>query len=163
VAAPVSDAATRVVWLLRTFHDVRQGGYGADSTGAGVRMMPSDWGRYSYPELERCLIELRENGRRREWWHCTRRYRDGVRIVLEVRVRRTRLGAVPVLPRNCELAAGAVWTGEKRARVVVRRWPEDVRLDVAEAGVRHLVEMMYGGQRERIVLPPAVAAVAFGG
>jgi hypothetical protein len=66
----------------------------------------------------------------------------------------------PLVP---ELAAGAILTGEKRTRVVVRRWPDDVRLDVADAGVEHLVATMYGGARERIVLPPAVAAVAFGG
>jgi hypothetical protein len=62
----------------------------------------------------------------------------------------------------------------------VRRWVEPARRglevrtrdrpplarqrarNVAEAGVRRLVETN-GGRRERIVLPPAVAAVAFGG
>jgi hypothetical protein len=78
-------------------------------------------------------------------------------------VRRTRQGAVPLLPANCELIGGAAISGSKRARVLVRRWPEDVRLDVAEAGVERLVQTMYGGRRERIVLPQAVAAVAFGG
>jgi hypothetical protein len=162
VAAALSDAGQRVRWLMRTYYDVREG-YGRESTGAGVRMMPSDWGRYSYPELERCLAEMRDNGHRSEWWHATRRYRDARRMALEVRVRRSRLGAVPVLPRNCELVGGAVFSGSKYARVLVRRWPESVRPEVADAGVRRLVELMYGGQRERIVLPPAVAAVAFGG
>jgi hypothetical protein len=61
-----------------------------------------------------------------------------------------------------ELVGGAVYTGAKRAGVIVRRWPENVRVELAEAGVRRLVETMYGGARERIVLPPAVAEVAFG-
>ena len=47
-------------------------------------------------------------------------------------------------------------------RVLVRRWPENVRAELAEADVRRLVETMYGGRRERIVLPPTVAEVAFG-
>jgi hypothetical protein len=38
-----------------------------------------------------------------------------------------------------------------------------VRGELADAGAELLVATMYGGQRERIVLPPAVAAVAFGG
>jgi hypothetical protein len=158
----VSGAETRVVWLLRTWYDVREG-YGTESTGRGVRMMPGDWSLYSYPELERCLSELRDNGHRREWWHLTRRYRDAERVTLEVPVLRTRGGAVPLLPRNCELVGGAALSGSKRARVIVRRWPGNVRVELADAGVRLLVETMYGGQRERIVLPPAVAAVAFGG
>jgi hypothetical protein len=37
-----------------------------------------------------------------------------------------------------------------------------VRVELAEAGVALLVATMYGGTRERIVLPPAVAEVAFG-
>jgi hypothetical protein len=53
-------------------------------------------------------------------------------------------------------------SGARRARVLVRRWPESVRPELAEAGVRRRVELMYGGARERIVLPPAVAEVAFG-
>jgi hypothetical protein len=161
VADHLNDAGQRIVWLLRTWYDVREG-YGRESTGAGVRMMPSDWGRYSYPELERCLAEMRDNGQRRLWWHCTRRYRDARRLVLDVPVRRNRLGAVPLLPANCELVGGAVYSGSKHARVLVRRWPENVRPEVADAGVRRLVELMYGGRRERIVLPPAVAEVAFG-
>jgi hypothetical protein len=128
----------------------------------GVILMPSDYHRGSYRELERCLIDMRDNGHRREWWHATRRYRDGVRVVLEVPVRRTRQGAVPVLPRNAELVGGAAVSGSKRATVLVRRWPDNVRPALAEAGARLLVTTMYGGQRERIVLPPAVAAVAFG-
>jgi hypothetical protein len=47
-------------------------------------------------------------------------------------------------------------------RVLVRRWPESVRPELADAGVRLLVRLMYDGRRERIVLPPAVATVAFG-
>ena len=46
--------------------------------------------------------------------------------------------------------------------MLVRRRPENVRVDLAGAGVRLLVTTMYGGQRKRIVLPPAIAAVAFG-
>ncbi len=125
--------------------------------------MPSDWSRASYQELERCLVAMRDNGHRRLHWHATRRYRDAERLALEVPVRRTRLGATPVLPRNCELVGGAVLSGSKRARVLVRRWPDNVRVELADAGVRLLVETMYGGHPERIFLPPAVAAVAFGG
>jgi len=157
----MSAAAERVTWLLRTYYDAREG-YGTESTGQGVRLMPSDYHRGSYPELERCLIEMRDNRHRREWWHATRRYRDTRRVIIEVAVRRNRHGAVPVLPPHCELAGGAVFSGAKHARVLVRRWAEDVRPELAEAGVRRLVETMYGGRRERIVLPPAVAEVAFG-
>ena len=78
-------------------------------------------------------------------------------------MRRNRQGAAPLLPRNCELVGGAVYTGAERARVIVRRWPENVRAELAEARVRRLMELMYDGARERIVLPPAVAVVAFGG
>lgn len=67
------------------------------------------------------------------------------------------------LPRNCELVGGAVFSGAKRATVLVRRWPDNVRGELADGGVCLLVETMYGGARERIVLPPAVSAVAFGG
>ena len=158
----MSPAGKRVVWLLRTYYDAREAWDGR-ADGEGVLLTPSDYRRGSYAELERCLAEMRDNGQRREWWHATRRYRDGTRAVLEVSVRRNRLGAVPVLPRNCELVGGAVFSGSKRARVLVRRWPDNVRVELAEAGVERLVETMYDGQRERIVLPPAVAAVAFGG
>jgi hypothetical protein len=72
-------------------------------------------------------------------------------------------GAVPPQRRCTELAGGAVASGEKRATMIVRRWPENVRVELADAGVRLLVGTMYGGRRERIVLPLAVAAVAFGG
>jgi hypothetical protein len=37
-----------------------------------------------------------------------------------------------------------------------------VRVELAEAGVALLVGTMYSGRRERIVLPSAVAEVAFG-
>ena len=47
--------------------------------------------------------------------------------------------------------------------MLVRRWPDNVRVDLADAGVRLLVATMYGGRRERIVLPPAVAELALGG
>ena len=47
--------------------------------------------------------------------------------------------------------------------MLVRRWPDNVRVDLADAGVRLLVETMDGGRRDRIVLPPAAFAVAFGG
>lgn len=151
-------AESRVQWLLRTWYDVREG-YGRDSTGQGVRMMPSDWARHSYPELERRLIDMRDDGHRREWWHATRRYRDTERVVLDVPVFRSTRGPVPLLPAHCELAGGAVWTGDKRARVIVRRWPATVNLSMAEAGVAHLVKVMYGGDVQRIVLPPAVMAV----
>jgi hypothetical protein len=70
---------------------------------------------------------------------------------------------VPILPRNTELVGGAVLSGSRRARVLVLRWPDTVQLALAEAGVARLVRTMYDGRRERIVLPPAVAAVAFGG
>jgi hypothetical protein len=158
-ATALSDAGERVRWLLRTWHDVRQGGYGAESTGAGTIMMPSDWACYSYPELERQLWEMRDNGARRLWWHTVSRYRDARRLALDVPVRRSRLGAVPVLPPHCELVGGAVFSGAKRACVLVRRWPENVRPELADAGVRRLVELMYRGDRQRIQLPPAVAAL----
>jgi hypothetical protein len=106
---------------------------------------------------------MRDNGRRREWFHATRRYRDARRVVLEVPVRRSRLGAVPLLPPNCELVGGAVYSGERagtRSRTALAR---ERALNFADAGVRLLVATMYGGRRERIVPPPAVAAVAFGG
>jgi hypothetical protein len=38
-----------------------------------------------------------------------------------------------------------------------------LKRELAVDGVKLLVQTMYGGRRERIVLPPAVAAVAFGG
>ena len=134
-----------------------------DSYGGPLLLLPSDWSHASYGELERCLRELRDNGHRREWWHVTRRYRDAERLALDVPVRRSRQGAVPVLPARCEIVGGAVFSGQKRARVIVRRWPDTVRGELADAGVGLLVATMYGGRRERIVLPPAVAAVAFGG
>ncbi len=158
----MSAAALRVEWLLRTFYDAREAWDGR-ADGSGVLLMPSDYRRGSYAELERCLADMRDNGHRREWWHVTRRFRDGRRLALEVPVRRTRQGAVPVLPRNCELVGGAVFTGSRRARVLVRRWPHNVQVELADAGVGLLVSTMYGGQRERIVLPAAVAEVAFGG
>lgn len=83
------------------------------------------------------------------------------RLAATVPVRRTRHGAVPLLPRNSELVGGGAVSGSKRATVLVRRWADDVRVDLADAGLRLLVTTMYRGQRERIV-PPAVAAVAFG-
>ena len=56
----------------------------------------------------------------------------------------------------------AVFSGSRRARVLVRRWPETVSQDVADAGVERLVELMYGGDRQRIVLPPVLWAVVAG-
>ncbi len=43
VASASTTAEQRVEWLLRTYYDVRDGGYNADPTGQGVRMMPGDW------------------------------------------------------------------------------------------------------------------------
>ncbi len=76
-------------------------------------------------------------------------------------MRKTRQGAVPSC-RQLRVVGGAVFSGSNHARVLVRRWPEDVSLALATAGVALLVRTMYGGQRERIVLPRDVAAVAFG-
>jgi hypothetical protein len=166
MAAAMSAAGERVEWLLRTLYDAREAWDGrADGDGfSGVLLlMPSDYTRGSYQELERCLVDMRDNGRRRLWWHATRRYRDGERKAIDVPVRRTQRGAVPILPRNCELVGGGVLSGQKRATVLVRRWPDTVRVELADAGVELLVATMYGGRRERIVLPPGVAAVAFGG
>ena len=155
-------AELRVTWLMRSYYDARECWDGR-ADGSGVLLMPSDFRRGSYAELERQLAEMRDNGHRREWWHTTRRYRDGMRLSLDVPVRRTQKGAIPILPRNCELVGGAVFSGARRARVLVRRWPDKVNLDLADAGVRLLVETMYDGRRDRIVLPPAVFAVAYGG
>jgi hypothetical protein len=105
---------------------------------------------------------MRDNGDRQLWFHTIRRYRDATRVVLSVPVQRTRLGAVPILPPNTELISAAVLSGAKLARVLVRRWPESVSAELAEAGVERLVELMYDGHRERIQLPRAVAEVAFG-
>ena len=159
-------AELRVVWLLRTYYDAREAWdprSDGESHGGPLLLMPSDWSHASYQELERCLVDMRDNGRRREWWHATRRYRDGTRTVLEVPVRRSRLGATPILPAHTEIVAGAVFSGARRATVIVRRWPAEVRPELAEAGIARLVATMYGGQRDRIVLPAAVFAVAFGG
>jgi len=63
-------------------------------------------------------------------------------------------------------AGAGLAEGEKPSRpslVATWRWPENVRPELAAAGVERLVQTMYGGRRERIVLPPGVAAVAFGG
>jgi hypothetical protein len=101
---------------------------------------------------------MRDNGARRLWWHATRRYRDGERVVMVVPLRRTRRGPVPVLPRRCELVGcAALVVGQRRATVIVRRWSEKVDQHLADAGVARLVETMYGGDVQRIQLPPAVA------
>jgi hypothetical protein len=142
---------------------VREGYYHDSSGGGGVKLMPSDWHRGSYRELEVALAEMRTNGCRPLWYHAVRRYRDATRATIEVLVRRTRRGPLPLLPQNAELVGGAVIIGARHARVIVRRWAADVDQQLADAGVEHLVRTMYGGRRERIVLPPAIAAVAFAG
>jgi hypothetical protein len=97
--------------------------------------MPSAYHEGSYAELERCLIDVRDKGHRREWWHATGRYRLGESRLLTVPIRRLRSGPRPVLPPRAELVAWAgPITGEKTARVRVYLWAESVDQVLADEG-----------------------------
>ena len=99
-------AAQRVALLLRTLDDARVA-WEANASGGGALLMPSTYHEGSYAELERCLIDIRENGHRREWWHATHRYRAGALRTLTVPIRQLRMGPRPVLPPRTELVAWA--------------------------------------------------------
>jgi len=145
-------AEQRVILLLRTYYEAREG-WDSRSSGGGVRLMPSAWHEGSYVELERCLADLRDGENRPLWFHTTRRYRDGEHVSLQVPVHRTRLGPSFVLPACCELEAGASNVTDRYASVKVYRWRSDVRDGLAEAGVQHLTASMFQGRHWRITVP----------
>jgi hypothetical protein len=149
-------AEARVALLLRTLDDARVA-WEANAAGGGALLMPSTYHQGSYRELERSLIDMRDNGHRREWWHATGRYRLGESRLLTVPIRRLRSGPRPVLPERSELVAWAgPISGEKTARVRVYVWHEDVDQALADEGVRLLVKTMYGGDAGRIQVPRAI-------
>jgi len=149
-------AAQRVALLLRTLDDARVA-WEANAAGGGALLMPSAYHEGSYAELERCLIDMPENGHRREWWHAVQRYRAGELRTLTMPLVRLRSGPRPVLPERAELVAWAgPITGEKTARVGVYVCLEAVDQRLADEGVRLLVGTMYGGDVQRIAVPQAI-------
>lgn len=140
--------------LLSTMEEAATG-WDDRSSGGGGKVMPSIWHEGSYVELERALGEMRDEGgeTRRRWWHVCYRYRFGWQVRTMVRVVRTATGPQLVLPDRSELIVGASVIGEGWCRVLLYRWDERVKQEVADAGVHELRERMYGGDVEKIHLP----------
>ena len=155
------SAAERVILLLRTFYEAREW-WDSRSSGDGVKLMPSVWHEGSYPELEARLAELRDSRERPLWFHATRRYRDGESVTLEVTVIRTVRGPSFVLPQCCELVAGGAQLQERTARVKCYRWRSDVDQARADEGIATLIDRMYQGRRDRIVVPDVFYRRALG-
>ena len=154
-------ASERVVLLLRTFYEAREY-WDPRSSGDGVRLMPSVWHEGSYPELEARLAELRDSAERPLWFHVTRRYRDGESVSVEVPVIRTVRGPSFVLPACCELLAGAVNLSDRLTRVRCYRWRSDVDQALADVAIATLIDRMYRGRRDRIVVPDVYYRRALG-
>jgi len=157
----VLTASERVVLLLRTFYEAREW-WDLRSGGNGVRLMPSVWHEGSYPELEFRLAELRDGRGRPLWFHSTRRYRDGEWVTLDVPVVRTRKGPSFTLPACCESVVGAASLSDRVSRVKCYRWRSDVNQATADHAIGVLVELMYGGRRERIQVPDVFYRRALG-
>lgn len=155
------SAEQRVVLLLRTFYEAREY-WDSRSGGDGPKLMPSVWSEGSYPELEHHLAELRDGRERPLWFHVTRRYRDGDQISIEVPVLRSLRGPTFVLPAHCELVAGAVKLTEKVTRVKCYRWRSNVDQALADLGILTLIDRMYDGRRDRIVVPDVFYRRALG-
>jgi hypothetical protein len=153
----VLAAEERVELLLRTYEEARVS-YGVGSTGQGVRLMPSMWHEGSYSELERSLLALRESARRPLWWHACQRFRWGTEHVVVLPVKRNRLGAEFLLPRDCnfEVIAGGPAVGSKHAVARIYRWTEAVDVGKAIEGVAALTALMFGGRSDRIQLPQLI-------
>ena len=145
-------AEDRVILLLRTYYEAREH-WDSRSNGSGPRLMPKTWHEGSYDELERQLALLRDGADRALWFHCTRRYRDGEHVHIIVAVQRSIRGPRYVLPESCELVAGAANVSERLASVKVYRWVKDVDQFLADLGVATLVNRMFRGRRDRIVVP----------
>jgi hypothetical protein len=152
----------RVIWLLRSFYDVRETWTGKAGDG-GVGLMPKEWHEGSYAELERCCALLRDSPNRPLWFHATRRYRDGEHRTVLVHFRRGAKGPVFYLPDRCELeSAGGSIEDEYRAKVRVYQWAQDVDQKVADRGVSAIAQLMYQGDTRKIQLPDVVYRLALG-
>ena len=144
-----------MVELLRTLTEARIA-YSYESTGDGVRLMPSMYSEGSYAELESRLRDLRESRRRQLWWHISQRYRFGVERLIVCPVVRRRTGPEFCLPPHCELVAGGPAIGARAAYCRVYRWRAEVNLELVAQGVSVLTRSMFGGESQRIVLPQVV-------
>jgi hypothetical protein len=148
------SAQDRVIELLRTLHDARVDWDGR-ADGNGVLLMPSMWNEGSYPELVRCLIDLREH-QRPLWWHVCHRYRFGETRMIMALVNRKRGGDTFHLPKRTELVAGGPSVGSKHALCRVYQWSERVSPELVTEGIDVLTASMYDGREDRIWLPAAV-------
>jgi len=140
-----------LVELLRTLDEARTA-WEAGSRGDGVVMMPSAYHEGSYAELELRLTEMRDNGRRPEWWHLSHRHRWGTERQRHVPVRRTRRGPEPVLPGHTELLGVSTVTGNT-VLVNVYEWSPRVDERMVERGLAYLLTTMHEGDRWRLQLP----------
>jgi len=149
-------ATERVELLLRTYEEAL-GSFNASSGDGGPTLMASDWALYSYPELERCLHDLRDSSRRPLWWHVSHRYLRGEeRTIICAVSRRRHHPDVFNLPPFTELVAGGPAIGSRHAQVRVYQWTERVDQGKVRQGIRLLSRTMYGGRQEKIKLPPFV-------
>jgi hypothetical protein len=150
-------ARLKVIELLRTLWEVQQT-YNSGSGGGGVQLMPSDYANNSYPELERCLGEMRNNGRRQLWWHLSARYRWGSEHIKPLPTVKTRQGRKPILPPRCELLIAGETLGTSPGGPVLmvvkyKQWLDGADPRYVEAGLDHLVSSMHGGDTSQIALP----------
>ncbi len=101
-------------------------------------LMSKEW-NVSFRELERCLRKMRDE-RRSQWWHVTERYLRCEDRVIDVHVHNGR----PRLPPHTEVAAGAVQTKERTARLRVRVWSPAVREEKVRRGLGWLADEFRG-------------------
>lgn len=146
--------ADLVVELLRTLVEAREGFN--PGNGDGVRQMPTLYHEGSYAELELRLSEMRDNGRYVEWWHVSHRWRLESfvpRRKLLVNYLRTKKGIQPLLPPRCELAIVGDVVDRRSMIVFCYVWSERVDPEIANDGVRTLVELMHDGDTTKLALP----------
>ncbi len=153
-------AEQRVQILLRTLDDARIA-WEANAAGGGALLMPSAYHEGSYRELERCMIEMRENGHSARVVACPASL-PSRRTTHDHGPGSSASGPRPVLPKRVELVAGGTVSGDRTARVRVYVWDERVDQQLADEGVRLLVRIMYDGDRQRITVPKAIWDAAVG-
>ena len=144
----------KVVTLLRTLSEAREaydvhGDMGGDSAGWPL---PAIYSCYSYPELERCLSTMRDNGNRPLWWHLSYRYRFGIVKWGRVQVVRRNNNPRYIPPQRTEIIALGEHSGTwAQARLYC--WSTLVDTVQVERGIDYLTSIMHNGNHWDIQVP----------
>jgi hypothetical protein len=128
----------RTEYLLETFIDARDvatKGDGIRGGGDHLPMMSELWRTGSYAKLETLMRDRMRSERPKQFRHVSWRYLEASDKVIEVRVQKRNRDIIPVLPSYTVARGKPAIIPGSTARIAVRQYRPEVRLEVVRRGV----------------------------